>query len=432
MPSKSPSAKTPLSDSCVENNSWAAVPVPPSPPSPQAPLVLALETIDLAAAAQIAKTQQMKFHTLGCSGDPDTPAPGQAVAAAMASQAAGASFLYHLGDVIYRPDKSAAPDNKKQKKGAPKPPKPDSGPLFNQQFFQQYAKYPKSIFALAGNHDGKGLGGNDLPGSSPMEHFLQNFCAATRAASLDDSGKTGRLTMTQPYPYWCLDTPVASFIGLYTNIINGGQLDDPNGNSTPQETWFRGALTAAGKTGKTIILALHYPPYSGAVNFMQRGDPNKGGVSSSGQLRPIGQILQDAFQATQVFPDVILSAHAHHYQRLTYNCADGRQIPCLIAGSGGHSPTEPLFQDCSGTLQPEQKPPFPAQIPPVLTLPKGDSVQVEAYNDQAFGFLTLTVDAAKGKLTGEFSKLHKKTLNLHKTLADSFTLDLRAHKLVKT
>ena len=38
--------------------------------------------------------------------------------------------------------------------------------------------------------------------------------------------------MVQPYVYWCLDTPLAYFIGLYTNVPEGGLID------TEQRNWF--------------------------------------------------------------------------------------------------------------------------------------------------------------------------------------------------
>ena len=38
--------------------------------------------------------------------------------------------------------------------------------------------------------------------------------------------------MVRPYVYWCLDKPLAYFIGLYTNVPEGGLID------TEQRNWF--------------------------------------------------------------------------------------------------------------------------------------------------------------------------------------------------
>ena len=88
----------------------------------------------------------MTFHMVGCSGDPDLTGPGSAVAGGMASQISGPanpavapSFLYHLGDIAYTESGSAM-----------------TGPLWNTQFYAQYAAYkdcngPLPVFSIAGN-----------------------------------------------------------------------------------------------------------------------------------------------------------------------------------------------------------------------------------------------------------------------------------------
>jgi hypothetical protein len=84
--------------------------------------------------------------------------------------------------------------------------------------------------------------------------------------------------MVQPYPYWTLETPVAYIVGLDTNDVNGGLLDDPQENHEPQYDLLVTTLHTikAADNGKRLVLAVHYPPYSGAANFIQRGDPNLG------------------------------------------------------------------------------------------------------------------------------------------------------------
>ena len=107
--------------------------------------------------------------------------------------------------------------------------------------------------------------------------------------------------MIQPYPYWLFETPVCYFVGLYTNDINGGQLDNPMETKSPQYRWLIDTLQGikAAANGKAVFLALHYPPYSGAANFAERGNPNLGPTPRrappAGTLLPLGNILQQAF-----------------------------------------------------------------------------------------------------------------------------------------
>ena len=68
----------------------------------------------------------MSFHAVGCSGDFKEHLPGLAVAKAMAGQigsphadggnpvAVGASFLFHLGDVVYKDEDPSDPEGKDQ------------------------------------------------------------------------------------------------------------------------------------------------------------------------------------------------------------------------------------------------------------------------------------------------------------------------------
>jgi len=47
-----------------------------------------------------------------------------------------------------------------------------------------------------------------------------------------------------------------------------------------------------------------------------------------------------ACKATGLWPDVVLSGHAHLYQRFTRKVSN-REIPYVVAGSGGHNVTLP-------------------------------------------------------------------------------------------
>ena len=185
-------------------------------------------------------------------------------------------------------------------------------------------------------------------------------------------------------------------------------------------------LDASHRVKKSGVMSFHTvgcsgdfnnPPYSGAQNFAERGDPNLGPTprrpAPAGVLLPLGNIIQQAFHESGQFPDVVLSAHAHHYQRITYTYAGGWQIPFVIAGSGGHAPVEKLSKTCSGETVPMQSQPFDAVLPPGIAVPKGDSVKVVAFNDNDFGFLRITVDANKRIVIGEFFTAHNELNRRH-------------------
>ena len=71
--------------------------------------------------------------------------------------------------------------------------------------------------------------------------FIQNFCAPSPHYIFKH-----RPTMTQPYVYWTLDTPLVTIIGLYSNV--DGQLD---GQGTfEQQRWFAQQLKDAPPTAR--------------------------------------------------------------------------------------------------------------------------------------------------------------------------------------
>src|SRR5262249_9772316 len=152
---------------------------------------------------------------------------------------------------------------------------------------------------------------------------------------------------------WLLRTPLAHVIGLYTNVNNAGHLDDPRGDEQPQYDWLVRTLKNIRDRadGRALFLAVHYPPCSAAGGFRGGGVPKLGPTPRppGKTLEPIGVALQRAFRKSKQYPDVVLSAHAHHYQRLTWTHADGRQIPHLIVGGGGHAPIEKLSRPCCRT-----------------------------------------------------------------------------------
>jgi hypothetical protein len=431
---------TPLA--CVEKGIWTPVPRP-APVDLEA-YTLKLSDLDAAAHQAVIDAGALTLHLVGCSGDFAKHDAQRAVAAAMADQATArgaggaaprsprsAAFLFHLGDITYKPDKH---DDATIQADT------DQHDLYQQQFFSPFASYPRRIVAIAGNHDGKDAAHSK---HSAIQQFLATFCAPTGRGARG-AGTTPRQPLPQPYVYWRLNTPFAYIIGLYANIANGGVLDDPaDPRQRPQYDWLVAQLRAVQARNskntppKAVLLAVHYPPYSGAANFVQRGDPTlvrteAGDVwpSARSAPRPLASYLEQAYQESGQVPDLVVSAHAHLYQRLTSHYADGRQLPYLIAGSGGHMPVENLWKRCGGGTSAPRALPFDAVLPPGLSLLPGQRVRVVSYWDASrggeYGFVRLTITPGPPReLYGEFFTVYPTPL----ALRDAFRLDLDAHQL---
>jgi hypothetical protein len=420
---------------CVEHHPWTPLPVPP--PKRLTAYTLRLRDVDAKERDRVRAAGALTFHILGCSGAFGNHEPQLHVARALVTQlherapkastaassattsptgngappAGRPSFLYHLGDITYKDDDAVDEEGSVQRT------------MYQEQFFEPYADYNRPIFAIAGNHDGKRTGDYR---TSAIDHFLAQFCAGMGKREPQPAGR--RSPTAQPYPYWRLSTPLAYVIGLYSNIHNGGVLDDPAATERPQYRWLVEQLrdahrrNAARKQPRAVLLAVHYPPYSGAANFTQRGDPTLG-PSGAGAEQTLGTVLQQAFAESGQRPDAVFSAHAHLYQRLTYRHADGWEVPYLIAGSGGHGPVESLWETCAGAKVASKKPPFNTVLPPGLTLGKDERVRVMAYDDQRFGFLRVGV--TPGAVWGEYFTVHKEAV----ARADGFRLDRATHKV---
>ncbi|MFL5173734.1 MAG: metallophosphoesterase family protein [Microvirga sp.] len=235
---------------------------------------------------------RMTFHSCGDTGGIRDPKPQALVARGMERTFADgtdrASFFYHLGDVVYFMGQRSE---------------------YFGQFYDAYEHYPAPIFALGGNHDGQ-----TGPGSSrSLDGFEQNFCAPPGTYT-PEASDTARMAMIQPYVYWCLDTPLAYFIGLYTNVPEGGEID------ADQRAWFRGQMAAA-PTDKALILSLHHPIYS-FDNFHS---------GSADMAREV----EGAINESRRVPNLILTAHVHNYQRIEKPVATGI-LPLFVMGNGGY------------------------------------------------------------------------------------------------
>src|SRR5260370_9704787 len=90
----------------------------------------------------------------------------------------------------------------------------------------------------------------------------------------------------------------------------------------PQYRWLVKTLSdikiRQNEEPKALVIALHYPPYSGGANFRERGDPNLGPTQRRGAVKPLAAILPQAYPGANLYPDLVLSAHSHLYQRIPY------------------------------------------------------------------------------------------------------------------
>ena len=180
------------------------------------------------------------FHAVGDTGGVHGTEAQEAVAHAMETQFTGKSdspapddpaFFYHLGDVIYFNGETA---------------------LYPTQFYEPYQYYPANIFAIPGNHDGDTqVQKGDPPDNQPsLTGFVTNFCDSQRRYL-----SPYRPTMTQPYVYWTLETPLATIIGLYSNVH--GLLDGRAPSNKP--SGFRTNSTRLRTTGVCSSLCITLP-----------------------------------------------------------------------------------------------------------------------------------------------------------------------------
>jgi hypothetical protein len=345
----------------VQASRGAPLPHYPFQPLPPArPLPYRFDLSQLLSADDIAKIKSagvLVFHTVGDTGDYRDSGPQDLVAKIMTQDAQSSpdgkqpAFYYHLGDVVY-----FAGDIDK----------------YGANFYETYKDYPGFIVAIPGNHDCQPDDPNDgpvNPAKVPLDGWVQNFMSANPGHL--GSLKTGanRTQMDLPYVYWTFTTPLATIIGLFSNV------GETEGEIHPdQVAWFRSELAAA-DPNLALIVAVHHPPFS--------GDEEHSGSSV------VDNVLSASFAAVKRYPDLILSGHVHNYQRFT-NVIQGPkgklEIPYVVAGGGGYTKL--------GTLHPINgaKPPAP------LTLANG--LTLEQYDQDNFGFLRLEV--SKTQIVGTY------------------------------
>jgi Calcineurin-like phosphoesterase len=361
-------------------------------PAPWKPTpVMALSDVLSAGSIQaIQKAGQIVFHSVGDTGGIKEPSHQFAVADALAAETSAKNlstgrpaFFYHLGDVVYYFGQER---------------------YYYDQFYDPYRGYDGPIFAIPGNHDGV-LFKSD-PVAYSLAPFYENFCS--RAPVNDPSAKGfARTTMTQPGVYFTLNAPFLKIIGLYSNTGETTGVISDKVTGAAQLQFLQSQLTAAaaqraqkGAAPFALIFAVHHPPFT----------ISKSHFPSPDMLAQIDQ----ACSAANIWPDLVLSGHAHLYERYTRTMkADGREIPYVVAGNGGYLKLSELRKGKNGV---NPQPGIAGNDG------KGNALTLDVYNNTMYGFLRLTVDESTilcesvgvNETTDKISNMDAFTVNLAK------------------
>jgi hypothetical protein len=229
-----------------------------------------------------------------------------------------------------------------------------------------------------------------------------------------------RTTMTQPGAYFVLTAPFARIIGLYSNtgesvgVLSNTTIGDAQITFLNQQ--LAAALAArqadtANKNPQALILAVHHPPFTGSSQHFP----------SAAMLAQIDSCCQ----AAGIWPDLVLSGHAHLYERYTRTMkADGRQIPYVVAGNGGYYNLSKMKVNSSGA-----KPTASQHSEPDG---QGNTITLDQFNDTEYGFLRITVNARQIQVDSLAVKDTQTTTTPTTpipppTLIDSFTVTLSSH-----
>lgn len=362
-------------------------------PAPwKTPAVMSLsDVIGASASQEIQKSGKIVFHSAGDTGGVKEPSHQFAVADAMVADIGSKSygtgrsaFFYHLGDVVYYFGQER---------------------FYYDQFYDPYRDYAGPIFAIPGNHDGVLF--QSEPVAYSLAPFYENFCS--KAPTNDPAAKGfARTTMIQPGVYFTLNAPFLKIIGLYSNAGESTGVISDAATGTAQLQFLQSQLAAAaaqrapqGAAPFALILAVHHPPFT---------------ISSSHFPSPDMLAQIDAVcLAAKIWPDIVLSGHAHLYERYTRVLqSDGRQIPYVVAGNGGYLNLSNPRKGKNG-LNPQ--PGIPGNDG------KGNQLTLDVYNNTMYGFLRLTV--GEGSILCESLGVDEAT---GQTLSmDAFTVDLAKH-----
>ncbi len=236
-------------------------------------------------------------------------------------------FCYHVGDVVYFTGEHDA---------------------YYDQFYEPYEHYTPPIFSIPGNHDGEV---DDPTAQTSLDGWVDYFMQKT--PDVDPISKDApRVGLNLPNPYWTLVTPFATFIGMYTNVPEGGSID------SNQQMWLTNEFATA-PTDRALILSLHHPIYSFDVFH-----------SGSSKM---ADALENAIRDTGRVPNLVLTGHVHDYQRIEQAIAPGGPTPFIVAGNGGYHNLHKLHS-AKGTKAPDT------------------GAKLIYGNDTVWGYVKLTID----------------------------------------
>lgn len=276
--------------------------------------------------------KKMTLHVLGDSGgvqdaEFQTNVADQMIKQLNPSDPASPQFCYHVGDVVYF---TGMHDD------------------YYAQFYEPYSAYGVPILAIPGNHDGEV---DDPTAQTSLDGWVDYFMQAH--PDVDPISKdVPRVGLSLPNVYWTLDTPYATFIGMYTNVPEGGSID------SVQQQWVTNEFDTAPKD-RALILSLHHPIYSFDVYH-------------SGSSR-MADVLENAIRDTGRVPNLVLTGHVHDYQRIEQKISTDGPTPFIVTGNGGYHNLHQVHSK-SGAKAP-------------------DTGAVLKYAAVEWGFMTLTIDA---------------------------------------
>jgi len=295
-----------------------------------------------AIAKDIEDNGKMVVDILGDSGGVKDAEFQSNVADEMVKQVGGKTpphFCYHVGDVVYF---TGAHDD------------------YYGQFYSPYEQYTPPIFSIPGNHDGEV---DDPTQQTSLDGWVAYFMQPN--PDVDPISKDApRVGLNLPNPYWTLVTPLATFIGMYTNVPEHGSID------SNQQQWLTNEFATAAKD-RALILALHHPIYSFDVFH-----------SGSSKM---ADALENAIRDTGRVPNLVLAGHVHDYQRIEMDIAPDGPTPFLVAGNGGYHNLHQIHS-ANGTVA-------------------ADTGAKLVYGVVTWGYVTLTID--KKNITGHSTEIDK-------------------------
>lgn len=265
-------------------------------------------------------------------------------------------FCYHVGDVVYFTGQKEE---------------------YYAQFYEPYAHYEIPIFAIPGNHDGEV---DDPSAQTSLDGWAEYFMQAH--PDVDPISKDApRVQLNLPNVYWTLVTPVATFIGMYTNVPEHGSID------STQQQWLTNEFATA-PTDRALILTLHHPIYSFDVFH-----------SGSSKM---ADALENAIRDTGRVPNLVVSGHVHDYQRIEQTIAPGSPTPFIVTGNGGYHNLHAVHTEVGQKAQ-------------------DTGATLKYASDKCWGYITLTVD--KDNISGVTTEVDRQG---HAKKGDSFKYTAKA------